>query len=154
MEVIFHYGNDLIVTSSQEADGPIGAEHQATWSKTFKDRVEIWFEIVFLPVVPSRLGDQARKLAPDIRESRELADVHIPGLKRLITNGRFGDVIQHVALLRSLFDQVDGCRKLPWEHEQVIGEIELPELSDTLDKFGPGQKQIVRLVLRDVADSD
>ena len=154
MEVILHYGNDLIVTSSEEADRPIGAEHQTVRSKTFKDGIEIRFEIVQLPVVPSCLGDQARKLAPDIRELRELADVCVPRLKRLITNGRFGDVIQHVALLRSLFNQVDGSRKLPGEYEQVIGEIELPELSDSLDKFRPGQKQIVRLILRDVADSN
>src|SRR6266852_798310 len=49
----------LGIGCGEEADRPIGAEHQALGAEGFEDDVEAGLEVFWLPVMPIRCGDQA-----------------------------------------------------------------------------------------------
>src|SRR6266849_3518539 len=49
----------LGIGCGEEADRPIGAEHQALGTEGFEDDVEVGLEVFWLPVMPIRFGDQA-----------------------------------------------------------------------------------------------
>src|ERR1035438_3278461 len=107
-----------------------------------------------LPPVPRGFGNHAGKLAENVRRTRKLLQVFSPRGEKAVRDHRFGDVVQDKRLPRELLHQLRSDAKMLGNKQQVIGQIELPQPRDAVQKPRAQHELIVRLVLNDVAYSD
>ena len=153
MHVFFHDFQHLLITRGEQAHRPVRAEHQPLGPERAKDYIQIGAKIFFLPVMPVRFGDHSRELAVHVWVRRHL--LHERGPSRAIPELDRGlrQMVDDKWLLWKASDQVQRGGQLPGIDENVVGKAELAEVGDAADEIIAHQKTVIRLVLRNVAES-
>ena len=63
-------------------------------------------------------------------------------------------MVEHEGLVRKLSDELDGDGQVLRKEQQVVGQIELPQLRDASTKLWPQHEAVIRFIVNDVADAD
>jgi Lrp/AsnC family leucine-responsive transcriptional regulator len=117
---------------------PVAAIHNALEAEAFGGMRDVGLELVTRPLPVVGLGDDARDLAVDIRQTCKLLHVPAPGVEETGFDGGLADMVEHEAHLRALLDHLDDARHLLMKDADVEREIMLGEKLQTLDEAGAG----------------
>src|SRR6266481_706963 len=144
---------DLLVTCSEQADGPIGAEHQSLGAEGIKNHIQVWFEVLIFPAVPGCFRYQPREFAIDVWTLRNGSHLHSPRRTAAGLNLRLRRVVDDESLLREFRDKIHGSGQLFRINQNVIREAEFFEARDPSHELLADQKPIVGLRLHDMAEA-
>src|SRR5262249_25647180 len=85
----------LVVARGQEADRPVGAEHQTAGTESLERDLYEWAQVARFPAHPSSLGHHTRELAEDVRESFGGLEVIDPALRLSFLDSGLGQMVDH-----------------------------------------------------------
>ena len=88
----------LFVASREQADRPVGAEHQPRGAEGIEGGVEVGKELPLAPPTVIGLGQQAGELAVDVGTGGEPPQKGLPGLERAIPDGGLGEMVEDKGL--------------------------------------------------------
>src|SRR5215813_14979177 len=108
---------DLVVGGGDEADGPVGAEHEAVGTESFEGGVKKWREIGGLPAIPVGVGDQAGNFGVNVGIRSEFFDLRGPTCRGSRAHIGLSEMVDDEFLLRELGDEFDRGGKLTREDE-------------------------------------
>lgn len=146
-------GPRFVGVDAEEADGPVGAEHEFVGSEDVEGFFEVGADRVGVDVAFGEFGDEPGKFhAEDVVAFGEFAHVAFPvGFDAAVLHFRFGDVIDDDAEIRLAIDELDAEGELALEEEEVVAEIEGGKESEATVKVIE-EEVFVGLFLKNVAD--
>src|SRR3569623_392402 len=101
------------IVSAEQADGPVGADHQTVFAESGPDGLKTKTKVVWLPSTPRCFRNETRNFTKDIFAERKFPDVARPVSKLARRNRRFGHVIQNKRLIWKSPRQLRGKRDVP-----------------------------------------
>ena len=139
-----------LVINRQAGDRPIGTEHQPVGAKGLQGNVHVGQQRIESPFRPVCLGRHARKLAADVFPTGHFEHLLFPWLHEAVAYPRLGDMVENQRQIRMKIDEFDRRRKLPLIDQDVVNQVELLELSNTLVEGLTQYETVIRLVLNHV----
>ena len=115
---------------------PVAAIHDAVEAESVDRVCDIGLELLARPVLVIGFGGDARNLAVDIRQARQLLEVLAPGIEDSGLDARLADMVEHEAHLRALADHLDRIRHLMVEDADVESEVVGGEQLEPVDEIG------------------
>ena len=153
-EIVFHDVDCSGVRSREQADWPIGANHQTIRSERFEGDIEKRNDLLRIPMLPVGLSDQAREFAEYVGKGGQPRDSLGPGIDVAGLDWRLGKVIEDKALARKAFGKFGGNGKMFGVDQDLVSKIEFFQDGNAAQEIWPQQKSIVGLTLYDMPNSD
>lgn len=143
----------ILVTGTEEADGPIGAEHDFIGAKDFEGFLEVGGDGFGIAFACGEFGEQAGEFyADEVVALGEFFHAGAPGgFDATVAGFRFGDVVEDDGEVWLAVDELDGDGELALEDEQIVGQVVGGELGEAAVEI-IAEEVFVRLFLEDVAD--
>lgn len=138
----------------KEADGPVGAEHEAGWAEGVEGGVEVGVDQFGRAAGVAHFGDDAGEFAGEVGAFGEFADAGEPGV--VAAGGGddgFGDVVEDEGLAGVAVDEGGGVGEVARVDEDVVDEAMAVELGDAVVEVIAEDEGVVGFVLDDVADA-
>src|ERR1700730_5533675 len=133
--IFFHHLADLLITSSQQANGPITSKHYSFDTKILNHYTDVFLKIGHLPVLPTRFRNQAGDFAVYIIKLRHPPNFFFPFLYELISDKRLGKVINYKWLIRELLHKVNSSFQVMRLNQHIISKLVPLQKRNTPAKF-------------------
>src|SRR6267143_60780 len=122
------------IAGGKRANGPVTPEHHAIPGEAFDGVIDVGTQIFRGPVVGIRIGDQARNLAEDIRESCDFAKVRAPGVEDFLLHLWHAAVVEDEGHIGTTRNETNGKRQLACEDANIKRKTVASQAVDILDE--------------------